>query len=58
MQEVKTGNLAAGVIAASVAQGFLKTNPDLEIISLPDEEVFDVAIAFPKGSELVPEFNR
>lgn len=58
VQEIKTGNLAAGVIAASVAKGFLKTNPDLEIVSLPDQEVFDVAIAFPKGSELVPEFNK
>lgn len=58
VQEIKNGNMAAGVIAASVAKGFLKTNPDLEIVSLPDQEVFDVAIAFPKDSELVPEFNK
>jgi arginine/lysine/histidine transporter system substrate-binding protein len=58
IQEIKAGNLAAGVIAASVAKGFLKTNPDLEIVTLPDQEVLSVAIAFPKGSELVPEFNR
>jgi ABC-type amino acid transport substrate-binding protein len=58
IQEIKAGNMAAGVIALSVAQGFINNNPDLEIVVLPDQESLSVAMAFPKGSDLVSEFNQ
>ncbi|PSB13634.1 ABC transporter substrate-binding protein [filamentous cyanobacterium CCP2] len=58
IQEIKAGNMAAGVVALSVAQGFINNNPDLDIVTIPDQESLSVAMAFPKDSELVSEFNQ
>ena len=58
IQEIKIGNFAAGVMPISVAKGFVSNNPDLEVLLIPNQEALSIAIAFPKGSELVPEFNK
>ena len=58
IQEVKSNRLAAGVIEDTVATGYAAANPDLEFNTIPNTEESGSAIAFPKGSTLVPEFNR
>ena len=58
IQEVKSNRLAAGVIEDTVATGYAAANPDLEFNTIPNTEESGSAIAFPKGSRLVPEFNR
>jgi Bacterial extracellular solute-binding proteins, family 3. len=46
------------VIEDTVATGYAAANPDLEFNTIPNTEESGSAIAFPKGSRLVPEFNR
>ncbi|MEG4285170.1 ABC transporter substrate-binding protein/permease [Microcoleus sp. A006_D1] len=58
IQEIKANRLAAGVIEDTVATGYAAANPDLEFNTIPNTEESGSAIAFPKGSTLVPEFNR
>jgi len=58
IQEIKSNRLAAGVIEDTVAKGYAAANPDLEFNTIPNTEESGSAIAFPKGSRLVPEFNR
>ncbi|MFS8117165.1 MAG: ABC transporter substrate-binding protein/permease [Microcoleus sp.] len=58
IQEVKSNRLAAGVIEDTVATGYAAANPDLEFNTIPNTEESGSAIAFGKGSTLVPEFNR
>jgi polar amino acid transport system substrate-binding protein len=59
IQEVKSRRIDAAVIEDTIAKGFIAGSPDLEfnpIISNSEEA--GSAIAFPKGSNLVNEFNR
>lgn len=58
IQEIKSNRLTAGVIEDTVAKGYAESNPDLEFNVIPNTEESGSAIAFPKGSRLVPEFNR
>ena len=58
IQEIKSNRLTAGVIEDTVAKGYAEANPDLEFNVIPNTEESGSAIAFPKGSRLVPEFNR
>lgn len=58
VQEIKSNRVAAGVIEDTVAKGYAAANPDLEFNTIPNTELAGSAIAFPKGSPLVPEFNR
>ncbi|MBD0342251.1 MAG: ABC transporter permease subunit, partial [Microcoleus sp. Co-bin12] len=58
IQEIKSNRIAAGVIEDTVATGYAAANPDLEFNTIPNTEESGSAIAFPKGSRLVPEFNR
>jgi arginine/lysine/histidine transporter system substrate-binding protein len=58
VQELKTGRIDAAIIEDTVAAGFLANNPDLAMVEIPEEGEAGSAVAFPKGSELVPEFNR
>ncbi|HLO49860.1 MAG TPA: ABC transporter substrate-binding protein/permease [Kamptonema sp.] len=58
IQELKSNRLTAGVIEDTVAKGYAEANPDLEFNVIPNTEESGSAIAFPKGSKLVPEFNR
>ncbi len=58
IQEIKAQRIAAGVIEDTVAKGYAAANPDLEFNTIPNTEESGSAIAFGKGSTLVPEFNR
>ncbi|WOD40893.1 transporter substrate-binding domain-containing protein [Nodosilinea sp. E11] len=58
VQELKSGRIDAAIIEDTVAEGFLANNPDLEAVEIPEEGPAGSAIAFPKDSELVSEFNR
>lgn len=57
IQEIKSGRIDAAIIEDTVARGFLEANPDLQASLIPEEGPAGSAIAFPKGSELVDDFN-
>lgn len=57
VQELKAGRIDAAIIEDTVAKGFLEANSDLQALPLPEEGPVGSAIAFPKGSELVDDFN-
>jgi arginine/lysine/histidine transporter system substrate-binding protein len=57
IQELKAGRVNALVIEDTVAKGFVESNPDLVFNVIEDAEAGGSAIAFPKGSELLPKFN-
>ncbi len=57
VQEIKTGRIDAAIIEDTVAAGFVASNPDLMFTVIESEGEVGSAIAFPKGSELVAEFN-
>lgn len=55
IQELKAGRVTALIVEDTVAKGYVESNPDLEFNVIPSEG--GSAIAFPKGSELVTQFN-
>ncbi len=57
IQEVKAGRIDAAIIEDTIAKGFIGSNPDLEFNTIPNVGEAGSAIAFPKGSELVDDFN-
>ncbi|MGF1567398.1 MAG: transporter substrate-binding domain-containing protein [Nodosilinea sp.] len=57
IQELKSGRIDAAIIEDTVAAGFLANNPELESVVIPEEGPVGSAIAFPKDSPLVDEFN-
>ncbi len=57
IQEIKSGRLDAAIIEDTVAQGFAASNPDLQFSVIPTDGPSGSAIAFPKGSDLVVQFN-
>lgn len=58
IQELKAGRVDALIMEDTVAEGYVDNNPDLEFNEIPTEGESGSAIAFPKDSELTPEFNR
>jgi len=58
VQELKAGRIDAAIIEDTVAKGYVENNPDLEFNTIPNTEEAGSAVAFPKGSELVGEFDR
>jgi polar amino acid transport system substrate-binding protein len=58
IQEVKANRIQAAIIEDTIAKGFTQNNPDLEFNTIPNTEAAGSAIAFPKGSNLVNDFNR
>ncbi|HEY9872566.1 MAG TPA: ABC transporter substrate-binding protein/permease [Candidatus Obscuribacterales bacterium] len=58
IQEIKSNRISAAIIENTTAQGFIANNPDLEFNTILSTEASGSAIAFPKGSELVDDFNR
>lgn len=56
IQELKAGRVTALIVEDTVAKGYAESNPDLEFNVIPTSEAGS-AIAFPKGSELVTQFN-
>lgn len=57
IQELKAGRVDALIVEDAVAKGYVDSNPDLEFNVIPNEGEAGSAIAFPKGSELVAQFN-
>jgi arginine/lysine/histidine transporter system substrate-binding protein len=58
VQELRSGRIDAAIIEDTVADGFLANNPDLASVVIPDEGPAGSAIAFPRDSELVDDFDR
>ncbi len=58
IQEVKAGRVDAAIIEDTIAKGFVAANPDLEFRTIPNTEEAGSAIAFPKNSPFVNDFNR
>jgi polar amino acid transport system substrate-binding protein len=58
IQEVKAGRIQSAIIEDTIAKGFIANNPDLEFNTLPNAEASGSAIAFPKDSPRVNDFNR
>ena len=59
IQEVKANRVEAAIIEDTIAKGFVAGNPDLEFNTIPSNpEEAGSAIAFPKGSDRVDDFNR
>lgn len=57
IQELKVGRVDALIMEDTVAQGYIDANPDLEFNTIPNEGAAGSAIAFPKGSPLLAEFD-
>ena len=58
IQEVKAKRIGAAIIEDTIAKGFIANNPDLEFTTIPNAGEAGSAIAFPKGSARVADFNR
>jgi len=58
IQEVKAGRVDAAVIEDTIAKGFIASNPDLEFNTIANTGEAGSAIAFPKGSPLIADFNQ
>ncbi|KQL44241.1 ABC transporter substrate-binding protein [Brevibacillus choshinensis] len=58
IEEVKTGRVDAAILEDTVAKGFVESNPGLQYTTIESEEKNGSAIAFPKGSTHVTEFNQ
>jgi ABC-type amino acid transport substrate-binding protein len=48
----------AAIIEDTVAKGYVENNPDLQFTTIPSNEANGSAVAFPKGSPYVEEFNK
>lgn len=57
VQEVVTNRADAAIIEDTVATGYVKNNPSLQIDPIPGLKANGSAIAFPKGSDWTAKFN-
>lgn len=57
IQELKVGRVDALIIEDTVAKGYVEANPELEFTTIESEGASGSAIAFPKGSPLLEEFD-
>lgn len=58
VEEVKTGRVDAAIIEDTVAIGFIEANPQLAYKTVEETGANGSAVAFPKGSKHVEEFNQ
>jgi len=58
IEEVKVGRIDAAIVEDTVAKGFVEKNAELEFNTIPNTEEAGSAIAFPKGSDKVADFNK
>ncbi|MEL6221591.1 MAG: transporter substrate-binding domain-containing protein [Cyanobacteria bacterium J06627_8] len=58
VQEIKAGRLDAAIVEDTVAKGYIANNPDLEFVTIESDEASGSAIAFPKDSPLLEEFDQ
>ncbi len=57
VQELNAGRIDAAIVEDTIAKPYTNVYADLKFTVVPNKEG-GYAIAFPKGSKLVPEFNR
>ncbi|MGB3491220.1 MAG: transporter substrate-binding domain-containing protein [Elainellaceae cyanobacterium] len=57
VQEIKAGRLDAAIVEDTVAKGYIANNSDLEFVTLETDGASGSAIAFPKDSLLLAEFD-
>ncbi len=57
IQELNSGRIDAAIIEDTIARPYANFYPDLQFTVVPNKDG-GYAIAFPKGSKLVPDFNR
>lgn len=58
MQALQAGDVDAVILEESVAQIYAAGNPRLQVVPKLGEAQEPIAIAFPRGSEYVADFNR
>lgn len=58
IQELISGRIDAVILEDTVAKGYTNKNSDLEYTIIPSDEANGSAIAFPKGSDKVEQFNN
>lgn len=58
IQAIKDGKIAAAIIEDMVVATYVEDNPDLEFTVIAEQEPVQFAIALPKGSAMVEQFNR
>lgn len=58
IQEIKSHRVDAAIIEDTVAKGYTASNPDIEFNTIPNTGDNGSAIAFPKGSSHVEDFNK
>ncbi len=58
IQELKAKRIDAAIIEDTVAKGYASSNPDIEFNTIPDAGQNGSAVAFPKGSKHVEDFNK
>jgi polar amino acid transport system substrate-binding protein len=58
IQDLKANRIDAAVIEDTVAKGYTASNTDLKFTVIPNTEIAGSAVAFPKGSPYVAEFNK
>ncbi|MGK5507462.1 transporter substrate-binding domain-containing protein [Brevibacillus formosus] len=58
VEEVKAGRVDAAIIEDTVAKGFVANNDSLQFTTMDENEKNGSAVAFPKGSPHVQEFNE
>lgn len=57
IEELKAGRVDALIMEDTVAKGYTESNPDLIFTVIPNKGAAGSAIAFPKGSPLVTQFD-
>ncbi len=58
VQELKSNRIDAAIIEDTVAKGYVTSNPELMFNTIPSEGPSGSAVAFPKGSKYVADFNK
>ena len=58
IQEIKSKRIDAAIVEDTVAKGFTESNSALVFNVIPPEGPSGSAVAFPKGSPLVADFNK
>lgn len=58
IQEIKSNRIDAAIIEDMVAKGYVEANPELQFVTIANTGPSGSAVAFPKGSDKVEDFNR
>uniref|UniRef100_B8HUN7 Extracellular solute-binding protein family 3 n=1 Tax=Cyanothece sp. (strain PCC 7425 / ATCC 29141) TaxID=395961 RepID=B8HUN7_CYAP4 len=58
VQALRIGQVDAAIVEAIVAETYTENRPELKMYPITEKPATEFAIAFPKGSVLVKDFNR